>query len=100
MSFLGIDVILCSYFTALPPAKGDQVDSMFRKVFFFVCHLFKVVVQGIYCQASTHCNKKNSSSFFDPLMDEKNLIIETKVVKSLFVLQILDSIQALLHKHC
>ena len=34
MSFLGIDVILCSYFTALPPAKGDQVDSMFRKVFF------------------------------------------------------------------
>ena len=42
----------------------------------------------------------NSSPFFDPLMDDKNLIIVAQVVKTLFVLQILDSIQALLHRHC
>ena len=34
--------------------------------------------------------------FFGPLMDDKNLIIEAKLVKALFVLQILDSIQVLL----
>ena len=37
---------------------------------------------------------------FDPLMDDKNLIIEGQAVKALFVLQILDSIQALLHQNC
>ena len=38
--------------------------------------------------------------FCDPLMDDKNLIIEAQVVKALFALQILDSVQALLHQHC
>ena len=38
--------------------------------------------------------------FFDPLMDNKNLINKVQVVKALFVLKILDSIQALLHHHC
>ena len=33
--------------------------------------------------------------FFDPLMGDKNLIIQAKVVRALFVLQILDTIQAL-----
>ena len=30
--------------------------------------------------------------FFEPLMDDKNLIIEAQMVKALFVLQILDGI--------
>ena len=34
------------------------------------------------------------------LMDGKNLITEAQVVKALFALQILDSIQPLLHQHC
>ena len=38
--------------------------------------------------------------YFDPQMDDKNLIIEAQVVKALFVLQIIESIQALLHQHC
>ena len=38
--------------------------------------------------------------FFGPLMDDKNLIIGAHVAKALFVLQILDSTQALLHQHC
>ena len=38
--------------------------------------------------------------FFGPLMDDESLISEAQVVKALFVLQILDSIQALLHQHC
>ena len=38
--------------------------------------------------------------FFEPLMDDKNLIIEAQVVKALLVLQMLDSIQAFLHQHC
>ena len=37
--------------------------------------------------------------FFGPLMDDKNLIIRAQVAEALFVLQILDSIQALLHQH-
>ena len=37
--------------------------------------------------------------FFDCLMDDKNLIIQAEVGKALFVLQILNSIQALLHQH-
>ena len=42
----------------------------------------------------------NSSPFFGPLMDHKNLIPEAQVLKALFVLQILNSIQALLHHLC
>ena len=42
----------------------------------------------------------NNSPFFNPLMDDKNLIIEAQVAKGLFVLQILDSVQALLHQRC
>ena len=38
--------------------------------------------------------------FLHPLMDDKNLIIKAQMVKALFLLQILDSIQALLHQHC
>ena len=38
--------------------------------------------------------------FFDSLMDDKNLIIQAQMVKALFILQILDSIQALLYQHC
>ena len=38
--------------------------------------------------------------FFGPLMDDKNLITGAQAVKALFVLQILNSIQALLHQHC
>ena len=38
--------------------------------------------------------------FFDPLMYDKNLITVTLAVKALFALQILDSIQPLLHQHC
>ena len=38
--------------------------------------------------------------FFDPLMDCKNLIIKAQVAKALFVLQMLDIIQALLHQYC
>ena len=38
--------------------------------------------------------------FLDPLMDRKNLLIGAQVVKTLFVLQILDSVQPLLHQHC
>ena len=37
---------------------------------------------------------------FGPLMDDKNLTTEDQVVKALFVLQILESIQALLLQHC
>ena len=37
---------------------------------------------------------------FRPLMDDKNLIIGVKVVKALFVLQLIVSTQALLHQHC
>ena len=40
----------------------------------------------------------NSSPFL--MMDDKNLIIQAHVVRALFALQILDSIQALLHQHC
>ena len=39
-------------------------------------------------------------NFFDSLMDDQNLIIQAQVVKAVFVLQILDNIQALLHQHC
>ena len=42
----------------------------------------------------------NSSPFFGPLMDDKNLITEAQVALVLFVLKILDSTQALLHQHC
>ena len=42
----------------------------------------------------------NSSPSFDSLMDDKNLIIRAEVVKALFVLQMLNSIQTLLHQHC
>ena len=42
----------------------------------------------------------NNSPFLEPLMDGKNLITEAQAVKALFVLQILDSIQALLHQDC
>ena len=42
----------------------------------------------------------NSSPFLGSLMDDKNLIIEAQVVKPLFVLQIPDSIEPLLHQHC
>ena len=42
----------------------------------------------------------NSSPFFEPLMDDKNLIIWAHVAKALFLLQILDGTQALLHQHC
>ena len=38
--------------------------------------------------------------FWGSLMDDKNLIIEAQGVKVLFVLQIHDSIQPLLHQHC
>ena len=38
--------------------------------------------------------------FFDPLMDGKYVIIGAQLVNALFVLQILDSIQALFHQHC
>ena len=38
--------------------------------------------------------------FFYPLMDDKNLIIKAQMVKALLLLQILDSIQALLRQHC
>ena len=58
-------------------------------------HLFKVYVSWPVPTATNN----NSSFFFYPLMDDKNLIIEAKVVKVLFALQILDSIQALLHQH-
>ena len=43
---------------------------------------------------------KNSSPFFDPLMDDKNLITRAQVEKALFALQILDSIQPMLHQYC
>ena len=42
----------------------------------------------------------NNSPFLEPLMNGKNLITEAQAVKALFVLQILDSIQALLHQDC
>ena len=42
----------------------------------------------------------NSSPFLGLLMDDKKLIIEAQAVKALFNLQMLDSIQALLHQHC
>ena len=38
--------------------------------------------------------------FLGLLMDDENVIIEARVVKALFVLQILNSIQALLYQHC
>ena len=38
--------------------------------------------------------------FGGPLMDDKNLTIQAQVVKALFALQILDSVQASLHQHC
>ena len=41
----------------------------------------------------------NSLPFFGRLMDDKNLISETQVVKDLFVLEILNIIQPLLHQH-
>ena len=37
--------------------------------------------------------------FFEILMDGKNLITEAQVERILFVSQILDSTQALLHQH-
>ena len=37
--------------------------------------------------------------FFEPLMDDKNLTIGAQVAKALFVLQMLNSIQALIHQH-
>ena len=37
--------------------------------------------------------------FFETLKDDKNLIIQAQLVRALFVLQILDSIEALLHQH-
>ena len=42
----------------------------------------------------------NNSPFFEPLMDDKNLITQAQGAKVLFVLQILDSTQALLYQHC
>ena len=42
----------------------------------------------------------NSSPFFGPPKDDKNLIIEAQVVKVLFVLEILDSIKASSHQRC
>ena len=42
----------------------------------------------------------DSSPFLVPLMDGKNQITKVQVIKALFVLQILDSIQALPHQHC
>ena len=42
----------------------------------------------------------NSSPFCWSLMDDKNPKIQAQVVRTLFVLQIRDSIQALLHQHC
>ena len=41
----------------------------------------------------------NSSPSLGPLMDDKKLI-KAQAVKALFNLQMLDSIQALLHQHC
>ena len=38
--------------------------------------------------------------FFDPQMDDKNLIIKAHMVKALFVLQILDSIQTNIFDVC
>ena len=37
---------------------------------------------------------------FVSLMDDRNLIIQAQVVRALFVLQILNSIQALLYQDC
>ena len=38
--------------------------------------------------------------FFGHMMDGKNLITRAQAVKALFVLEILNSIQVLLHQHC
>ena len=38
--------------------------------------------------------------FFVSLMDDRNLITQDQVARALFVLQILDSTQALLHQQC
>ena len=37
--------------------------------------------------------------FFEPLMDDKNLITQAQVARILFSLKIRDSIQTLLHQH-
>ena len=42
----------------------------------------------------------NISPFFGSLIDGKSLTIVAQGAKVLFVLQILNSIQALLHQHC
>ena len=41
----------------------------------------------------------NILPFFVAMKDDKNLIIQAQVAKVSFVLQMLDSIQALLHQH-
>ena len=42
----------------------------------------------------------DNSSFFVTLMDDKNLITQAQVAKTLFFLQIRDIIQALFQQRC
>ena len=98
MSFLGIDVILCSSFIALPPVQrqsGSQYawhsssSSVIYLRYLYRAHVAMPVPTAI----------NNISPFFVAPKDDKNLVIQAQVAKALFVLQILDSIQALLHQH-
>ena len=65
--------------------------------------LYLSFIQGTYIQHMFQCLcplQQIVHHFFVPLMDDKNLIIEAQVVRALFILQILNSTQALLRQHC
>ena len=93
ISFFGIVAILCSSFTALPPVQRRSGSQYARYSFsssvIYLSYLYRAYV-AMPVPATT-----NNSSSFEPLKDDKNLIIQGQVVRALFALQILDSIQAL-----
>ena len=60
----------------------------------------EVTCIGHMFQCLCPLQQRRVDHFFDPLMYDKNLITVTLAVKALFALQILDSIQPLLHQHC
>ena len=75
MSFLDIDVTLFSSFIALLPV---QISTFFSSVIYL--RYLNIAYFAMPIPTATN----NSSPLFEPLMDDKNLIIEAQVVKSFF----------------
>ena len=85
----------------LKTKKSSEVAFVLEAIYSFsLSVIYLKYLYRAYVTMPVPTATNDSSPFLVPLMDGKNQITEVQVVKALFVLQILDIIQALPHQHC